>query len=345
MKIAIGFISYNQSSFKYLPFFLPSLKKALDNLDIDYRLLALDNSDNFNANKTYIEDFFKKNNLTEKSNIFSLGFNSGFARGFNFLIRKAIDFDCDLFMAINPDVVLDENSIFELVRAFKSKSKEERVSSVGPKILNWDFVNDKKTDIIDSLGIGMSFSHHFFDIRQGEEDNTNFYKENVFGISGAAVIYNLEALKEVAFDNGNSLEFFDELMFMYKEDVDLAYRLNLANWNSFLVPDSLIYHDRSLSTQSYNFLSLIFGKKTSFRSWSYLNQMIIFLKFRKINFSFKIKFFSFLRLFLIFFYGLFFNFSQIKKLIYLFPEVEKRRKNLKIKENCVNKIESLIKNT
>jgi len=342
MKIVIAFISYNQSSFKYLPFFLPSLKEALDNLNFDYHLLVLDNSDSFEGNKSYIKDFFEKNNLLEKSDILSLGFNSGFAKGFNFLIKKALDLNSDLFMAINPDVILEKDSISKLVEKFQLKSREERISSVGPKILNWDFVNNRKTETIDSLGIGMSSGHHFFDIKQGSEDNTNFYTEHVFGISGAAVVYNLEALRDVAFDNGDSLEFFDELMFMYKEDIDLAYRLNLANWKSLLVSDSIIYHDRSLSTQSYNFLSLIFGKKTSFRSWSYLNQMIIFLKFRKIKFSFKIKFFSFLRFFFLFFYGLFFNFSQIKRLVCLFSDIEKRRKNLKIKGNCVDKIESLV---
>lgn len=343
MKIVIGFISYNQSSFKYLPFFLPSLKEALDNLDFDYHLLALDNSDSFEGNKSYINDFFEKNNLTDKGDILSLGFNSGFAKGFNFLIKKAIDLNSELFMAINPDVILEKDSISKLVEKFQLKSKEEKISSVGPKILNWDFVNNRKTRIIDSLGIGMSSKHYFFDIKQGDEDNSSFCEERVFGISGAAVVYSLEALKDVAFNNGKFLEFFDELMFMYKEDIDLAYRLNLAGWKSFLVSDSIIYHDRSLSTQSYGFFNLIFGKKNGFRVLSYFNQMIIFLKFRKIRFSPKVKLFTCLRFFLLFFYGLFFNFGQIKKLFFSFLDIEKRRKNLKIKGNCVNEIETLLR--
>ncbi len=344
MKIAVGFISYNQSSFKYLPLFLPSLKEALDNLDVDYHLLVLDNSDNFNGNKSYISDFLRNNKLEEISSIFSLGFNSGFAKGFNFLIQKAINLDCDLFMAINPDVVLDKNAINLLVEEFRLKSKSEKIGSLGSKILNWDFVNNKKTKIIDSLGIGMSYNHRFFDIKQGENDDFEFYRKNVFGLSGAAVVYNISALKEVAFDNGEYLEFFDELMFMYKEDVDLSYRLKLAGWGSVLVPESLIYHDRSLSSYSYSFFKLLFGKKNNFRSLSYLNQMIIFLKFRKIKFSFKVRFFSFIRFIFLLFYGLIFDFRQIKMLVKLWPDIEKRRKNLKIRENYVKEIELLMEN-
>lgn len=339
MKIIVGFITYNQNSFKYLPFFLPSLKSSLMVLKDDYEIFVLDNSVNFGGNQEYISKFAKENNLDDKISFFSLGFNSGFAKGFNFLINKSIAIKADLFMAINPDTILEESSISKLIKKFNN---DDKISSLTPKILNWDFVNNKKTNIIDSLGIGIDKFHHFFDIGQGKIDNNNQSIE-VFGASGAAVVYNIKALQDVAFDNGKSLEFFDELMFMYKEDVDLSYRLRLAGWKSFIVSESIIYHDRSLSSLSYNVFSLIFKKKDSFRSLSYLNQLIVLLKFRKLNFSFKIRFFSFLRFFLLVFYGLFFNFVQIKQIIKLMPEIEKRRKHLKIIEYCVQDIERLIK--
>lgn len=344
MKIIIGFISYNQNSLKYLPFFLPSLKIATDQLEsFDFEIIALDNSINFSENRDYISDFFQKNNLQSKSSLISLNSNLGFAKGFNLIINKALSKGADFFMAINPDVILEKDSILNLLRYFIEKDKFlNKISSLSPKLLRWDFENKEKTRYIDSLGIGMSKNHHFFDINQGKIDKNDISELEIFGVSGAAAIYNLKALKEVAFDNGKYLEFFDELMFMYKEDVDLSYRLRLSGWESFLVPKAIIYHDRSLSSDSFSFLKLFFDKNNNCRSWSYLNQMIILFKFKKVKFSFSVRFFRFFRLIFLLIYGLIFQNKQIKRLISLKSEIVKRRNGLKIIKNSVIKVESLL---
>jgi hypothetical protein len=54
----------------------------------------------------------------------------------------------------------------------------------------WDFNPadgaDRKANVIDSCGIGITPSHHFYDIGQGEEDNGQYDKlKDIFGPSGA----------------------------------------------------------------------------------------------------------------------------------------------------------------
>ena len=51
-------------------------------------------------------------------------------------------------------------------------------------------------------------------------------------------MYKREALKAAAPDD----EFFDEDFFSYCEDVDLAFRLRWANWESYFCPDAIVYH-------------------------------------------------------------------------------------------------------
>ncbi len=64
----------------------------------------------------------------------------------------------------------------------------------------------------------------------------------VFGVSGAFPMYRRAMIQEVIFDDGN---FFDESYHSYKEDVDLAYRLASRGFKSYVLLDTVAYHDRA----------------------------------------------------------------------------------------------------
>jgi len=64
----------------------------------------------------------------------------------------------------------------------------------------------------------------------------------VFGVSGALPMYRRSSIESVRFGDGT---FFDGLYHLYKEDVDLAFRLRIAGYKSFVLLDTLAYHDRS----------------------------------------------------------------------------------------------------
>ena len=59
-------------------------------------------------------------------------------------------------------------------------------------------------------------------------------------------MYRREALEKTAIERGLGREYFDELFVAYKEDVDLAYRLQLAGWGSVCYRRTIAYHVRGL---------------------------------------------------------------------------------------------------
>ncbi|MCD4694575.1 hypothetical protein K8R62_04435, partial [bacterium] len=161
--------------------------------------------------------------------------------------------------------------------------------SVSPKILKWNFNSKKKTKQIDTLGIKLLPGLRFLDAGQGREGVEDLEDLKILGPSGAAGVYRISSLEKIKFNN----QYFDELMFMYKEDCDLAYRLFLAGYNSLYVGGALIYHDRTVFGRGENDLKVVLNRKNKnkkVKEWSFLNQHIIFLKFWGVqSFSNKIR--------------------------------------------------------
>jgi len=59
----------------------------------------------------------------------------------------------------------------------------------------------------------------------------------VFGACGGAAAYRAEMLGDIGV--------FEERFFMYCEDIDLAWRAQLAGWHIVYVPDAVVYHHMS----------------------------------------------------------------------------------------------------
>jgi GT2 family glycosyltransferase len=67
--------------------------------------------------------------------------------------------------------------------------------------------------------------------------------EYVFGASGAAAVYRRQMLEDVAYKG----EFFDEIFFAYREDVDLAWRAQHRGWRCRYLPTALARHRRRVA--------------------------------------------------------------------------------------------------
>ena len=329
MKLAIGFINYNQSSSPYLPYFLESLEQALKfaNLE-DYLVLSFDNSDqDFKENEKIIDTFLSKNNNFKLRKI-NNSENVGFARAYNIMIKEAVYLSFDFFLVLNPDIILNEDSIALLINEIY---QNKDLAAIAPRIMFWDFKNLVKTEVIDSLGIGMKNPLNFFDIGQGEKYLKDVdYKERVDKViapSGAAGIYRLSLLKNISQRNG---VFFDERFFMYKEDCDLAYRMHIAGLKSRTLMEAVFYHDRTTSSFGLGFLGSIFfryKKSKRARAWSFRNQHFIYIKhFNSQNFT--SKFLIIIKMLLFFFFSLILEQYLLKEYskIIAFAREEKRLK-------------------
>jgi GT2 family glycosyltransferase len=94
---------------------------------------------------------------------------------------------------------------------------------------------------------------------------------NVFGVSGAAAMYRKKALSDVSFETKCQTEIFSNKFHTYKEDIDLAYRLQLANWGSSIIASAVGYHERGLKNQG---LSSRFRQSKLLRFMSFRNHML-----------------------------------------------------------------------
>lgn len=290
MKLVIGFLLYNESSAKYLAEFLPSLKQALAFLNpADFKIFAFDNSDPENSENRLAVAAFNSafgnpiDYLTQDNNL-------GFGRAYNILINRARALNAEYFLVLNPDMLLEPDAIKYLVAKL---DKERDISAVSPKIYCLDFLNNKKTKKIDSLGLIVKPGLRFYDLGQGEDDKNQFADFKIIGPSGAAGLFRLSDLDKVALiDEQGEKQYFDERFFMYKEDCDLAYRLYLAGLKSAIAPEAIFYHDRSSGSNRQGFFKKILNrskKSRQIRAWSLRNQNILYSKYWK-NQSFVNKF-------------------------------------------------------
>lgn len=274
-----------QNSEKYI---IPALESIINQ---DYENLEVVVFDNNSSDSTLeiIRENFPEIKIIESRK------NFGFAKGHNEILSQSKG---DFYACLNIDMVFDTNFISELVKSLEEKPI---YGAAGGKIKFWDFkvykagsTSKGKTNFIDTVGLKILKSHRFEDMGQGEMDYGQFDKSReIFGVSGAAVLYRRKSLEDVSFVNDKEeKEYFDESMFMYKEDVDLAYRLQWAGWKTNYNPKAIAYHDRTISFRGKNALEIIknrIKKPKEVNRRSYLNHRVLLQKNFSNAFSSDIK--------------------------------------------------------
>ncbi len=165
--------------------------------------------------------------------------NVGFAAAHN---RGIFGTRSDLVMLLNQDVVLDPGFLAAAVGAFDGRPRvaavQGRLRRLGPA--------GERTTMIDSTGLAMHRDRRVVARRQGEHETERDHVAGpVWGADGPAPIYRRAALMEAREPRtGGGWEVLDEDFFMYKEDVDLAWRLRRLGWTAWYEPRALAWHGR-----------------------------------------------------------------------------------------------------
>lgn len=183
--------------------------------------------------------------------------NTGFAAGHNMAMNMS---SCDYYLVLNPDVNLDPDYVFHLVQHME---QHPDIGSATGKLIRMD-----DPSIIDSTGLIMYKSRKAVDRGSGESAARWDEDSEVFGVSGAAAMYRSRMVKEISLDG----QFFDELFFSYKEDVDVAWRARLFGWKSYYLHQAIAYHARGWKAGERRKRSL------SIRRHSYINRYYTILK-------------------------------------------------------------------
>ena len=156
--------------------------------------------------------------------VIPLGENLGFAAGNNVGFANAVG----RFVALlNNDTAADPSWLVAMLRAL---DEHPGAGGVACKIR---FHHDPAT--LNSAGLVLYRDGRGGDRGFRQADIGQFDRpEEVFGACGAAMLLRRELIADVGM--------FDERLFMYYEDLDLAWRARLRGWRFVYAPDAVIRH-------------------------------------------------------------------------------------------------------
>jgi GT2 family glycosyltransferase len=152
---------------------------------------------------------------------------SGVSAAMNACLASA---DTELVALFNNDMELEPECLAELVEALRSHPE---AGSATPKMRDYAdrAVLDGAGDLLSWRGGGRRRGHGRRD--EGQYD----VAEEIFAACGGAAVYRRRALDVVGG--------FDEAYFAYYEDLDWAFRAQLAGFRCRYVPSAVLYHHGS----------------------------------------------------------------------------------------------------
>jgi GT2 family glycosyltransferase len=273
---SVHLVTYN--GMRWLPFCLEALERQTSH---DFFLLVIDNG-SLDASADFVERYLHTHpDLARRSRVVRNKLNLGFSRAHNQALAWT---ESDYVLMLNQDVLLAPDYLENVVRAMSS---DARIASVTGKLLKWKF--DAATfyldalqslqaeSQIDSAGLVVRRSRRVVDIGQGEPDTGQYVQGRlVFGTSGAAPLYRREALQYVS----PLGDIFDENFISYKEDVDLAWRLQLAGYDAWYESQAVAYHDRGVAggVGVRAMLKHRHGRPRDLKVYSYVNHLGVLIK-------------------------------------------------------------------
>ena len=178
---------------------------CINSIDKNIDILVVDNSNNVDFKKNIEKKYDNVKCILSPENI-------GMGAGNNLGIKNV---NKDFVLILNPDVILQGDTIDEIINA---------------------------SYIIDSFGIMSPISNkiEYPNYKLDEKEQNNFDAVKPFkvkSVDGYAMLLNLKRLKKI-----ENFNFFDENFFLYLENDDLCVELKKNKENIYIVPQSKINH-------------------------------------------------------------------------------------------------------
>jgi len=165
--------------------------------------------------------------------------NTGFAAAANLGIRSS---DTPWVLLLNPDCAPRPDMVERLFAGLAGCPDPTRVAVLTPRLVRASGPDLAPTPVLDAAGMMVTRSGRHFDRGAGTAADGAYDRPAwVFGGTGAAALYRRLALDDVAYPES---ELFAETFFAYREDAELAWRLQLRGWRCLYVPDATASHRR-----------------------------------------------------------------------------------------------------
>lgn len=266
--VSISIVTYNGE--KYIK---KCIESVLNQSYTNFEIIVIDNNSK-DKTRDIVDELSQKYNSIKK--IFN-DKNLGFSGGHNIGIKNATG---DYVLCLNQDALLDKNFLLVAVEAMEADSS---IGSIQCKVFKLDN-NLMPTNILDTTGLIILKNRRIIARDQGLNDEAvkRDSSEEIFGPDGAAPFYRKSALEDVKLTLKDFSEYFDEDFFLYKEDVDLAWRLCLYGWRCLYLPTAIAFHDRtagdSAATNYLNILKERLKINKTAKYYSFKNQRLLQIK-------------------------------------------------------------------
>lgn len=274
IKVSIIVVTYHSA--RYLR---PLLTSIFSQTEKSIEVIVVDNA---SADETV---YILKNEYADSVKLIQNATNDWFSKGYNRGIRESHG---EYVLICNHDVILMPDFLRQLLERIEADPK---IASVGGKVLKFpqkdmEFSYDlarlnslSGSFKIDTTGIQAFRSRRFIDRGESEQDEGQYDRaEEVFGLSGALVLFRCSALESVKYER----EYFDEDMVAYKEDIDMAWRLRRAGFTAWYVPSAKAYHNRRVSRETglgmFATIKNRLGKSSKDSFFSYKNHWHVLVK-------------------------------------------------------------------
>lgn len=331
-KVTVGVLLYEDE--KYLAH---SLKSLLEQDYENVEFIFLDQSPNGEVYDYLTKahpKFFGKATVKRGPNRMHCG-------GHNVLIREMMKNGSEYYICASNDMLYPHDFIRLIIWGMEGSEPRHHVATC--KLMQWDYEKmlkgdeeGSKTTRIDSYGIGITKGHQFYDIGQGKEEKGVDIPKKILGPSGALAVFHKDALEAIAYKNEKGeTEYFDENLH-YKGDCDLDYRLRWAGFPCYLSKDVKVYHDRQVGKKDRSHLERLLKhheKAFWIKANSFRGHLITVKKNFDENFSFSVKFKTFLNHIIRFLYVM----MLAPKMLTVYRDVARIKEAVRKKRNAVRK--------
>ena len=181
------------------------IHRCINSIDKEIEIVVVDNSNNTKFKNLIEAQYNNVKCILSPKNI-------GMGAGNNLGIKNT---DKDFAFILNPDVILNERTIEEILKA------SNEIDSFG---------------VISPISDKPEYPNYRLDKNKNQKfDQTNPFK--VKTVDGYSMLLNLRRLREL-----NNFGFFDENIFLYTENDDFCKRVISKNESIYIVPKSKIHH-------------------------------------------------------------------------------------------------------
>jgi GT2 family glycosyltransferase len=171
--------------------------------------------------------------------------NSGFAAAINHGVRAT---DSGWVLSLNPDCAPRPDFVARLMEGVSTRPESDTIGCATGKLIRADGPELRPDGVLDAAGMVVTCSGRHFDRGAGETERGQFDRRAwVFGGTGAATLYRRRALEDVAYPEQ---EAFAESFFAYREDAELAWRLQWRGWRCLYEPSAVAAHGRTFRPES-----------------------------------------------------------------------------------------------